>query len=334
MRDNTNHGVAHAFAQQNSESGKTNNGNMFYEGRVIYSYGDHYPIAIFLKNGMVAFNSTSSSPTTEGKHKNAVNRALGYNTVNLSCVLMQLLNKYHDAQKNKTIAYFKKSYLSRKGKESIIQGAVDDAQYQCKQAVKRKKEYLRDSDYAAGIAALNEVVYFFDYIGVSCPKKILNFIDDIQNNRDSLQEKFEAEQVKDKKKRDKAERNRIKRDKEQAQEQLVKFRNHEPFNYFSIDNTYLLRVKRIDEGRAFDIDESLEIETSGKARFPISHAKKAWSIIKACKDSNQEFKRNGKSIHLGNFQIDSISENGDIIAGCHKVKYSEIESLAKLLNLI
>ncbi len=331
MRDNTNHGVAHEFAQQNSESGKTNNGNMYYEGRVIYSYGSHYPIAIFLNNGEIAFNDTSSSATTEGKHKVAVRRALNYqNMVYLSSDIMDMVNRFHDWDSE----FSKKYFLLKDSKDRLIDRVFRDAKYYCNQAIKRRKESLRDSDYASAIAELNQVVYFFKYIGVHCPKKVLNFIDDIQNNRDALTEKFEAEKARDAKKTAKLERERIKAEKIRIVEQTEKFRAGEWFNYFSVDNSYLLRLKPIDDLRAYDPEESHSIETSGKACFPIEDGKKAWLMIKACKDRKTEFKRNGKSIRLGSFQIDSISQDGDIIAGCHKVQFSEVERIAQELNLI
>lgn len=84
----TNAQCAHIWAQQNADRGKTNNGNMFFEGSTIYSYGYHYPLARFMRvqyNGeivdAVLVNITPSSVTTEGKHKNAVNRAISSDTL-------------------------------------------------------------------------------------------------------------------------------------------------------------------------------------------------------------------------------------------------------------
>ena len=70
--------VAHVWAQQTKESGESNNGNMWFAGRTIYSYGVHFPLATILPDGAAFVNSDSSSRTTNGKHKPAVRRALGY----------------------------------------------------------------------------------------------------------------------------------------------------------------------------------------------------------------------------------------------------------------
>ena len=70
--------TAHVWAQQRTESGESHNGNMWFRGPVIYSYGTHFPLACFAKDGFAFVNGDSSSITTNGKHFPAVRRALGY----------------------------------------------------------------------------------------------------------------------------------------------------------------------------------------------------------------------------------------------------------------
>lgn len=71
--------VAHVWAQQRQQSGRSNNGNFYFEGPTLYSYGRHYPVGIFAASGAVFLNSSKSSITTEGKHKSAARAALpGY----------------------------------------------------------------------------------------------------------------------------------------------------------------------------------------------------------------------------------------------------------------
>lgn len=62
--------VAHVWAQQRQQSGRSHNGNFYFEGRTLYSYGTHYPVGIFAAvGGPVFLNSSKSSITTEGQHK-------------------------------------------------------------------------------------------------------------------------------------------------------------------------------------------------------------------------------------------------------------------------
>lgn len=69
--------VAHVWAQQRQPSGRSHNGNFYFEGRTLYSYGTHYPVGIFAAvGGPVFLNSSKSSVTTEGKHKGPARRAV------------------------------------------------------------------------------------------------------------------------------------------------------------------------------------------------------------------------------------------------------------------
>lgn len=77
-----------------------------------------------------------------------------------------------------------------------------------------------------------------------------------------------------------------------------------------------------------------EIETSQGARFPVSHAVKAWPVIRHCRETGSAWKRNGHQVHLGHFQIDSIEPDGDVHAGCHHVQFEEIERIAKELGVL
>ena len=74
------------------------------------------------------------------------------------------------------------------------------------------------------------------------------------------------------------------------------------------------------------------VETSRGATVPAKHAKLAWRVIKRCKETGTEFNPNGHSVHLGNFQADRIEPNGTLHAGCHVIKYAELEHCATLLG--
>ena len=72
MKRYDNSGVCHAFAHaEPGESGQSHNGNLFFQGNVLYSYGSHYPVAIILdrENRVALFNADSSSVTTEASTK-------------------------------------------------------------------------------------------------------------------------------------------------------------------------------------------------------------------------------------------------------------------------
>lgn len=75
-----------------------------------------------------------------------------------------------------------------------------------------------------------------------------------------------------------------------------------------------------------------EVQTSRGAVFPLEHARKAFRLIAICKEKGQGWERNGHSIHLGHFALDSVSKDGDVVAGCHRIAWAEIERIARLVG--
>jgi hypothetical protein len=71
--------VAHVWAQQSQQEGRSANGNFYFDGPTIYSYGSHFPIASFVNDvrgeRVVLFTTESYSNTTAG-HKSDVRQAL------------------------------------------------------------------------------------------------------------------------------------------------------------------------------------------------------------------------------------------------------------------
>ena len=84
---------------------------------------------------------------------------------------------------------------------------------------------------------------------------------------------------------------------------------------YSLDRVYL-RV------------EGTEVVSSRGARFPVAHARRGLALVRRCMATGEAYHRNGHTLHLGPYAIDEIKPNGDVKAGCHVVKYSEIERIA------
>src|SRR5258708_2866708 len=59
--------VAHVWAQQTNEEGRSNNGNFYFRGDTIFSYGHHFPIARFsVDKTVVWFTNATYSVSTSG----------------------------------------------------------------------------------------------------------------------------------------------------------------------------------------------------------------------------------------------------------------------------
>lgn len=72
-----------------------------------------------------------------------------------------------------------------------------------------------------------------------------------------------------------------------------------------------------------------KLETSHGADVPLSHAVKAFRFVKLCRERGETWQRNGRTIRVGHFQIDRIDSAGNFRAGCHDIRWPEIEAAAK-----
>ena len=77
-----------------------------------------------------------------------------------------------------------------------------------------------------------------------------------------------------------------------------------------------------------------QVETSLGARFPRAHAIRGLAFVRAVRASGREHVRNGHTIHLGPYLIDRIESNGTVHAGCHVVKWEEIERIVPQLSAL
>ena len=75
--------VAHLWANQSQDNAKNSSGNLFFNGKIIYSYGYHFPIAKHVQNNgisAVLFTERSYSNTT-AKHVSAVIQAANHKNI-------------------------------------------------------------------------------------------------------------------------------------------------------------------------------------------------------------------------------------------------------------
>ncbi len=131
-------------------------------------------------------------------------------------------------------------------------------------------------------------------------------------------------------------------------EYLSNVRAFLPYNWQNASNETIAKVReyqreqwlngtitRLEQNSGFETllrVRGEDIETSRGATFPLAHGLKALPYIRAIVASGEVWQRNGKTIHLGHYQIDRI-EGGQIVAGCHKLPVSEVERLAASLGV-
>ena len=75
--------------------------------------------------------------------------------------------------------------------------------------------------------------------------------------------------------------------------------------------------------------EGTEVVTSMGARFPISHARRGLALVRMVRARGVEWVRNGHTLHLGHYAVDSVDVEGNVRAGCHRVLWVDIERIAE-----
>lgn len=71
--------AAHVWAQQRQQSGRSNNGNLYFDGPTLYSYGSHFPAGVIAADGTVFLNADSYSISTS-RHQRAAWAATRHRT--------------------------------------------------------------------------------------------------------------------------------------------------------------------------------------------------------------------------------------------------------------
>lgn len=64
--------VAHVWAQGRQESGRSHNGNLFFTGAALYSYGSHFVVGYLMPDGVALLNADSYSMSTSRHQSEAL----------------------------------------------------------------------------------------------------------------------------------------------------------------------------------------------------------------------------------------------------------------------
>ena len=117
-----------------------------------------------------------------------------------------------------------------------------------------------------------------------------------------------------------AKKERIEKARKRELEQLGKWRSGEGYGrFYNLPFDYM----RISGD---------EIETTKGASVPLEHVRKVAPLILSLLAEGKTYQRNGHSIHLGNYVIDRLDENGVLWVGCHKFERAELERIGAMVN--
>lgn len=314
--------LAHVWAQQNVERGRSSDGRMFFEGPTIYSYGRHYAIAKFSidkkGNAIVLFNSSGYSVSTS-KHRTLTRRAISVPVIGV-----------RDPERGPEF--------------SIELIEADFAQlvkaYGATTHAGRKAKLIREMNALNAEANTIGNALIKGWRAKALPKDLTKHAAKLVAADTAKAEAAEAKRLVD-----------IEETITQAETVLGKprvewaamWRAHftppltydcnevsawrRAMHYLTYDrDIILLRLYRTPT------EQPTLIETSRGAEFPVSAALRALPVIRRMKQQGKSWQRNGETLPLGAFQIDTIYPDGNVKAGCHLVTYDEIELIAKELG--
>lgn len=78
-----------------------------------------------------------------------------------------------------------------------------------------------------------------------------------------------------------------------------------------------------------------ELQTSWGARVPLDHAIRVFRLVAQCRTAGKAWQASAAApVRVGHFHVDSISANGDFVAGCHRFYWPEVERIARIAGVI
>jgi len=292
-----NHEIPHLWAHQSQDEARNSTGSLYFEGPTIYSYGSHFPIARHVTNvrgeKAVLFTTDHHSVTTSG-HCSAVAGAIPPNVPVFR--VPHLRNGWSELPDH---ADNVESYVRR---ISELLGKAKRARVN-RDWLERECLALREQ--------LRGYLAFFDLVAVALPES---------NELDALEAWIREHEAEERQRREEAARLAEEVRRRERAEQIQQFLAGDPHASYISGVSPMLRVV------------GDEVETSLGARFPRAHAIRGLAFVRGVRASGREYVRNGHAIHFGNYVVDRIESDGTVHAGCHVVRWEEIERIAPELS--
>lgn len=334
--------VAHLWAHKTQDSARNGSHSVFFEGSTIYSYGSHFPIArhVHYKGKDCVFFTTRDYSVTTSGHKSTVRRAIPHNIPVFNVCLSSVIDETkHRKERQAEYENRVKSCLATLSKKRIsrslewefngFQKLLTEANSFC-EFFGLKKRFNPD------LTAIELKIKRFEEGCTVChslpdephdAKKHKNY-----ENRDRI-----AEQRRERQRQ--AIEAKYQEWKTEQADKLERWKNGEQV-YLSSFNSGLSRRQRtrlgVTDAQTTDFQymriRGENIETTLNATVPVSHCVRAWRLIKVLLERGETYKRNGHSIHLGDYVIDSLDENGVLTVGCHRFERVELERIGAVLE--
>lgn len=300
--------VAHIWAAQSQQSARNQGNNFYFEGKTIFSYGRHFPIATIMEDKTVLFTLLSYSNTT-AKHIRLTESAVSH-LDKIYCAEVPIYLPVSQHIHDKNITHWKgniSNLFNQLGNKKIrdIQGRINAIEHEKSQLNKycqyfkikikdaELKKLLTQSEKPEFVDIARKAVANKDKILAAKMKKAAKAY---ETKYLPLWRAYDNEGLKE-------------------LPQSVK----DLCNYYHTQNTGFTRLR-------FN-QELNRLETSKGVQIPAEIAHKAFISLNGC----FEGVCNSLNIPVMGYTITETTEKA-IIAGCHTIPKEDVKYIADLLN--
>lgn len=292
--------VIHLFANKSQHEAKNQTRNAFFERSSLYSYGYHYKLALHLDGGAILINNGGYSVTTskhirEIQHASRHKKQFYSENIFIKNALRRVENLVAKLPRAKSR---KLEYIE------TIKGIFEKFEDFQRYAKSNKIEFVRwsNSDFIkAQIDKRSKDWKRFLYIAKS------------MDNITILEQEAKEEEQKQKNKR------------EIRQKQLIRSYRLGKSDFVRLDYDLL--------SLQYDEQNSHFIHTSQNVKISLEEGQKAIKALEFWKWNDDKINVNLKGQKIGYYTI-TKAQNKTLYIGCHKIKFEEIQRLAKDLKKV
>jgi hypothetical protein len=298
--------IPHLWAHRTQDEARNRQGNLYFTGDTIYSYGSHFPIARHVTNDagerVVLFTTATYSVTTSS-HCSAVRSAIPS-----GIRVFHVPNVCHGR--------YSGSELTADDHASNLGDYAERIEKNVITSARARSSYAKEWNHEHAAGLRDEAIAYCAFFCLPIPK--IPEVPGLDSAALTAIRKREAKRAAEKAEQTKRERAEA---LVRQQELITRWR------------------AGLYSGCLYDVPAMLRIDgdvvvTSRGARFPLSHVKRALAFVRKIRESQKAYVRNGHTIHLGPYALDRIESDGTVKAGCHVVSWKEIEQIASALDSV
>jgi hypothetical protein len=293
--------VPHLWANQSVDYARNAQGNLYFRGDTIYSYGSHFPMARLIGGNRVLVSTRGYSSTTAG-HLSSVRSAVRHMDILLVHNVMADGVDSHLTNVSKMI----ETIEELAGKMSRARQNKDYYKSEIVKVQLTLKQYVEIMDIEKHLDAVQLEFLKDSYFDVESPEYVSTLSDRVTRRAEAIiaRDKIRKEQ-----------------EKKEAKKSLKRWLNGEYVGSRIFDVLQTGPMLRLSGDM---------VETSMGAKVPVAEARLLAKVVDKVEQSKENLKP--EDMRIGHYTINLITTTGDIVAGCHKIKAKEIKRFRKVMG--